>query len=47
VRGGDIGWVSAEDMIEVLRNGVEELDIDETSSAIQVGELYHLFRRIP
>ena len=47
VRGGDIGWVSTEDMIEVVRNGIEDLDIDETSSAIQVGELYHIFRRIP
>jgi tetratricopeptide (TPR) repeat protein len=46
-RGGDIGWINPEDMVEPMRSAIMELAVDETSPSIEAGGLYHIFKRIP
>lgn len=46
-RGGDIGWVRAEDMVEPLRTAILRLQPGETSPPIESKGLIHLFKRLP
>ncbi len=46
-RGGDIGWVRAEDMVEPLRTAIVRLQPGETSPPIESKGLIHLFKRLP
>lgn len=46
-RGGDIGWIKADEMVEPLRSAILELEIGETSPPIESKGLIHLFKRIP
>ena len=47
VRGGDIGWIDPEQMVELLRSGIIGLDINEISPPLEAKGVYHLFKRIP
>ncbi|PIV81732.1 hypothetical protein COW53_02785 [bacterium CG17_big_fil_post_rev_8_21_14_2_50_64_8] len=46
-RGGDIGWVTPQDMKSPLREAIVALGLNETSPPVVTGGLYHLFKRIP
>lgn len=46
-RGGDIGWIKPEDMVDPLRSALEVLGENEISPPIESRGLYHLFKRIP
>jgi len=46
VRGGDIGWVRAADMTDVLRDAIESLEPNETSPPVEAGGLTHFFKRV-
>ncbi len=46
-KGGDIGWIKPEDMVEPLRSAIEALGENEISPPIESRGLYHLFKRIP
>lgn len=46
-RGGDIGWIRPQDMVEPLRSAIEVLGENEISPPIESRGLYHLFKRIP
>lgn len=46
-RGGDIGWIKTEEMIEPLRGAILKLRVGETSPPIESKGLIHLFKRIP
>lgn len=46
-RGGDIGWIRPQDMVEPLRSAIEALGENEISPPIESRGLYHLFKRIP
>lgn len=47
VRGGDIGWIKADEMVEPLRGAILALRTGETSPPIESKGLIHLFKRIP
>jgi tetratricopeptide (TPR) repeat protein len=47
VRGGDIGWIKADEMVEPLRGAILKLRTGETSPPIESKGLIHLFKRIP
>lgn len=46
-RGGDIGWIKAEEMVEPLRGAIVKLRTGETSPPIESKGLIHLFKRLP
>lgn len=46
-RGGDIGWIKADEMVEPLRSAILALRPGETSPPIESKGLIHLFKRIP
>lgn len=46
-RGGDIGWINPEEMVEPLRSAILKLRTGETSPPIESMGLIHLFKRIP
>lgn len=46
-RGGDIGWIKADEMVEPLRGAILKLRAGETSPPIESKGLIHLFKRIP
>ena len=46
-RGGDIGWIKADEMVEPLRSAILVLRPGETSPPIESKGLIHLFKRIP
>lgn len=47
VRGGDIGWIKVDEMVEPLRGAILKLRTGETSPPIESKGLIHLFKRIP
>ncbi len=46
-RGGDVGWINPEDMVEPMRSAILGLELNESSPPVESGGLYHLFKRIP
>ena len=46
-RGGDIGWIKPEDMVEPMKSVIMALDINEISPPVEAGGLFHIFKRIP
>jgi len=46
-KGGDIGWINPEDMVEPMKSALKELAVNETSPPVEAGGLYHIFKRIP
>lgn len=46
-RGGDIGWIKADEMVEPLRTAILRLQPGETSPPIESKGLIHLFKRLP
>lgn len=46
-RGGDIGWINPDEMVEPLRSAIMKLKASETSPPIESMGLFHLFKRIP
>jgi tetratricopeptide (TPR) repeat protein len=46
-KGGDIGWVDPEDMVEPMRGVIEALGNYDISPPIESRGLYHLFKRLP
>ncbi|MCP4572438.1 MAG: tetratricopeptide repeat protein [bacterium] len=46
-RGGDIGWIRPEEMVEPLRGAIEILSANEISPPVESGGLYHIFKRVP
>lgn len=46
-RGGDIGWIKADEMVEPLRSAILKLRAGETSPPIESKGLIHLFKRLP
>jgi len=46
-RGGDIGWIIPDEMVEPLRSEILALGEHEISPPIESRGLYHLFKRIP
>lgn len=46
-KGGDIGWVDPNEMVDELKTAILELEIYEVSSPIESRELFHLFKRLP
>lgn len=46
-RGGDIGWIKPQDMVEPLRSAIEALEENEISPPVESRGLFHLFKRIP
>lgn len=47
VKGGDIGWIKTSDLVEPLRQAIERLGKYDISPPIEVGGLYHFFKRLP
>jgi tetratricopeptide (TPR) repeat protein len=45
-RGGEIGYVAPQDMVEPLRSAIAALRPNETSPLVQAGGLYHCFKRL-
>ena len=46
-RGGDIGWMVPEDMVEPMRSAIAGLGVDEISPPVESEGLIHIFKRIP
>jgi len=46
-KGGDIGWIKADEMVEPLRGAIIRLQEGEISPPIESKGLIHLFKRIP
>ncbi|MBU8869712.1 MAG: peptidylprolyl isomerase [Gemmatimonadales bacterium] len=46
-KGGDIGWIDPEDMVEPMRSAIMGLGVNEISPPVETGGLYHIFKRIP
>jgi len=46
-RGGDIGWIKPEEMVEELREAIEALGSYDISPPIESRGLYHIFKRLP
>lgn len=46
VKGGDIGWIKADEMVEPLRGAIAPLQIGEVSPPIETKGLIHLFKRV-
>ena len=46
-RGGDIGWIRPEEMVEPLRGVIAGLATNEISPPVESEGLYHIFKRIP
>ncbi|MBM4131729.1 tetratricopeptide repeat protein [bacterium] len=46
-RGGDIGWIKVDEMVEPIRGALLALRTGETSPPIESKGLIHLFKRIP
>jgi tetratricopeptide (TPR) repeat protein len=46
-RGGDIGWINPQDMVEPLRAAIANLGVNEISPPVESGGLIHIFKRIP
>jgi tetratricopeptide (TPR) repeat protein len=46
-KGGDIGWIDPEDMVEPMRSLILELEPNEISPPLEAGGLFHLFKRVP
>ena len=46
-KGGDIGWLNPQDMVEPMRSAIVALEINETSPPVEAGGLFHIFKRIP
>jgi len=46
-KGGDIGWIKADEMVEPLRGAILSLQEGEISPPIESKGLIHLFKRIP
>jgi tetratricopeptide (TPR) repeat protein len=46
-KGGDIGWIDPQEMVEPLRGAILKLGVNETSPPIESKGLFHLFRRVP
>ncbi len=45
-QGGDIGFVSPDDMVEPLRSAIRALAPNETSPVVETKGLFHVFKRI-
>ena len=46
-RGGDIGWLDPNELVEPLASAVKSLAKNEISPPLEAQGLYHLFKRIP
>jgi len=46
-KGGDIGWIRPEDMVEELRDAIKALGKYDISPPIESRGLYHIFKRLP
>ncbi len=46
-KGGDIGWIKPQDMVEPLRSAIEALAENKISPPVESRGLFHLFKRIP
>ncbi len=46
-RGGDIGWIAPNDLVEAMREVIKGLGINEISPPIESRGLYHIFKRLP
>jgi tetratricopeptide (TPR) repeat protein len=46
-KGGDIGWINPDEIVEPMKGVIMELAVNETSPPIETGGLYHIFKRIP
>jgi tetratricopeptide (TPR) repeat protein len=46
-KGGDIGWINPQDMVEPMKSVLVTLEINETSPPVEAGGLFHIFKRIP
>jgi tetratricopeptide (TPR) repeat protein len=47
VKGGDIGWIDPDDLVEPMKGAITPLDINEISPPLEAGGLFHIFKRIP
>ena len=45
-KGGDIGWLKADEMVQPLRGAIAPLQIGEVSPPIETKGLIHLFKRV-
>jgi len=46
-RGGDIGWIDPNDLVDSMKEAIEVLGINDISPPIQSRGLYHIFKRLP
>ncbi len=46
-RGGDIGWINPNDLVDSMREAIEVLGINDISPPIESRGLYHIFKRLP
>ena len=46
-KGGDIGWINPQDMVEPMKSAILALEVNETSPPVEAGGLFHIFKRIP
>jgi len=46
-RGGDIGWIDPQEMMDEMKEAIEGLELYEISPPIESRGLYHIFKRLP
>ncbi|MFO7653988.1 MAG: peptidylprolyl isomerase, partial [Candidatus Krumholzibacteriia bacterium] len=46
-RGGDLGWVMPDEMVEPLRSAIRKLKAGEVSQATESRGTWHFFKRLP
>ncbi len=46
-KGGDIGWINPDEMVDDMREAIAKLEIYEISPPIESRGLIHLFKRLP
>jgi peptidyl-prolyl cis-trans isomerase C len=46
VRGGDVGWMAADELVEPLRSAVGALAPQTTTTVIESRGYYHVFKRL-
>lgn len=47
VKGGDIGWIDPDDLVEPMKGAITALGVNEISPPLEAGGLFHIFKRIP
>ncbi len=45
-KGGDIGWVDPDDMVDLLRDAIRDLEPGQVSPAVREDDLFHFFKRV-